>query len=491
MSSSNTTDKTRRIVIEPVTRVEGHGKVTIHLDGKGQVEEARLHVVEFRGFERFIQGRPYWEMPVAVQRLCGICPVSHHLCAAKAVDRIVGGEKLTSTAEKMRRLMHYGQFFQSHALHFFHLASPDLLFGFEADPLQRNVLAVAAKHPELARQGILMRKYGQEVIAATAGRKIHGTGAIPGGINKNLSVQERDALLKDWPQMLAWAESGLKIARDYTMAHLGELADFGSFESNFVSIVRADGALELYDGLLRAIDADGKTIFDKVDNQAYLDYIAEEVRHWSYMKFPFIRSLGPQKGWYRVGPLARVNTCDFIDTPKAEAARQEFKALGKGRPVHVSMAYHWARMIEALYAIEKIGELLRDPDLQGTDLVTSGKRRSEGVGILEAPRGTLFHHYRVDDNDLVSMCNLIVSTTSNNEPMNRAVAGVARKVMNNQATITEGMMNQVEVVIRAYDPCLSCATHAMGQMPLVVEVFDRAGNVLNRRIKSREPVTSR
>ncbi len=491
MSSSSTSNKTRRIVIEPVTRVEGHGKVTIHLNEQGEVEEARLHIVEFRGFERFIQGRPYWEMPVAVQRLCGICPVSHHLCAAKAMDRIVGGEKLTPTAEKMRRLMHYGQVFQSHSLHFFHLSSPDLLFGFEADPLERNVLAVAAKHPELARQGIMMRKYGQEVIAATAGRKIHGTGAIPGGINKNLSIEERDALLADWPQMLRWGQDAVAIARDYTTEHLDELADFGSFDSNFLSIVRTDGAMDLYDGVLRAIDADGKTIFDQVDAQAYLDYIAEEVRPWSYMKFPFIRSLGPQKGWYRVGPLARVNACDFIDTPLAEEARQEFKAVGKGRPVHISMAYHWARMIEVLHTVEKIGDLLRDPDLQGTDLVVSGKRRGEGIAILEAPRGTLFHHYQVNDEDLVTMCNLIVSTTNNNEPMNRAVAGVARKVMTGRTTITEGMMNQVEVVIRAYDPCLSCATHAMGQMPLYVEVFDHAGNVVDRRIKDRKPVASR
>ncbi len=482
------TERARRIVIEPVTRVEGHGKVTIHLDEAGKVDEARLHIVEFRGFERFIQGRPFWEMPVAVQRLCGICPVSHHLCAAKAVDRIVGRESLTPTGEKMRRLMHYGQFFQSHSLHFFHLCSPDLLFGFEADPLQRNVLAVAAKHPELAKQGILMRKWGQEIIKATAGKKIHGTGAIPGGINKNLSIPERDALLAEWPQMLQWAQSGLALARDYTLSHLKDLADFGSFESNFLSIVRRDGAFDIYDGVLRAIDADGKVIFDQVENDAYLDHIAEEVRSWSYMKFPFIRSLGPEKGWYRVGPLARINACDFIDTPLAEEARKEFKALGGGRPVHVSMAYHWCRMIEILHCVEKIGQLLRDPDLQGDDLVAESRgRRSEGIGILEAPRGTLFHHYRVGEDDLVTMCNLIVSTTNNNEPMNRAVTGVARKVMGGQTTITEGMMNQVEVVIRAYDPCLSCATHAMGQMPLAVEVFDHAGNLLHQRVKHSQP----
>ena len=374
--SNSSRRQTRRIVIEPVTRVEGHGKVTVHLDENHRVEQARLHIVEFRGFERFIQGRPYWEMPVAVQRLCGICPVSHHLCAAKAVDRIVGGEHLTPTAEKMRRLMHYGQFFQSHSLHFFHLASPDLLFGFEADPLERNVLAVAAKNPALARQGILMRKYGQEIIEATAGKKIHGTGATPGGINKSLTDADVQHLLEDFDQMVQWAQDGVQIARSYTLDNLDDLVDFGSFESSFMALVRADGAMELYDGGLRAIDADGRTIFDHVDNQDYLEYIAEAVQPWSYMKFPFFRALGPKDGWYRVGPLARVNTCDFIDTPLAEEARREFVEIGGGRPVHVSMAYHWARMIEALHAIEKIGELLNDPDLKGTDLTASGSRRS-------------------------------------------------------------------------------------------------------------------
>jgi len=472
----------RRVVIEPVTRVEGHGKVTILLDEEGRVERARLHIVEFRGFEKFIQGRPYWELPVAVQRLCGICPVSHHLCAAKAVDRIVGGEKLTPTAEKMRRLMHYGQIFQSHALHFFHLSSPDLLFGFDADPMVRNVFGVAGRYPDLAKQGILMRKYGQEIIRATAGKKVHGTGAIPGGINKNLSIEERDFLLEDLDRMTQWSRDAVKIAKDYTLEHLDELVDFGPCESNFMSLVREDGAMELYDGGLRAIDAGGNVIFDHVDDQAYLEHITEEVRNWTYMKFPFINSIGPEKGWYRVGPLARVNACDFIDTPEAEATRQEFKALGGGKPVQVTMAYHWARMIEVLHAVEKIRELLHDPDLQGEDLVTSGERRDEAVGILEAPRGTLFHHYRVDGDDLVTMCNLIVSTTSNNEPMNRSVRGVADRYLSGKE-ITEGLLNRIEVAIRAYDPCLSCATHALGRMPLVVELVDHEGNVVDRRTK--------
>jgi len=475
----------KRIVIEPLTRVEGHGKVTVLLDENGRVERARLHIVEFRGFERFIQGRPYWELPVAVQRLCGICPVSHHLCAAKAVDWIVGGEKLTPTAEKMRRLMHYGQIFQSHALHFFHLASPDLLFGFGSDVASRHVLGVAAKHPDLARQGILMRKYGQEIIKATAGKKVHGTGAVPGGINKNLSLAERDELLRDLPQMREWAKATVKLARDYTVAHLEALGGFGSFPSNHLCLVRPDGALDLYDGGLRAVDAQGERIFDHVEPRHYLEHVAEGVRPWSYMKFPFLKAVGPEDGWYRVGPLARVSACDFIDTPLAEAERREFMAFSGGKPSALTMAYHWARMIELLHAVEKIDELLHDRDLQGTDLVVTGARRREGIAILEAPRGTLFHHYRVDDDDLVTMANLIVSTTSNNEPMNRAVESVARQFLDGRE-ISEGLLNHIEVAIRAYDPCLSCATHALGQMPLVVEVRDAAGQLVSRRVKDSD-----
>lgn len=480
----STSPNARRVVIEPVTRVEGHGKVTILLDEQNRVRQARLHIVEFRGFERFIQGRPFWEAPVLVQRLCGICPVSHHLAAAKAVDRLVGGEKLTPTALKMRLLMHHGQFLQSHALHFFHLASPDLLFGFDADPAKRNVLGVAAEYPELARQGILLRKFGQEVIRLTAGKKIHGTGAIPGGINKNLSIEERDFLLQDMEQILEWSRCALRIARDYTMQNLEKLADFGSFPSNHLSIVRADGTYDIYDGLLRARNAEGAIIFDGVDNQRYLDYIAEEVRPWSYMKFPFIRSLGPEAGWYRVGPLARVNNCDRFDTPEAEAARREFKELTGGKPNNITMAYHWARMIELLHSAEKIRDLLHDPDLQGTDLVVEGERRREAVGIIEAPRGTLFHHYVINEHDQIVRANLIVSTTSNNEPMNRAVTRVAEDYLSGKPEITEGLLNHIEVAIRAYDPCLSCATHALGRMPLIVELLGPAGELVERKVRA-------
>lgn len=469
----------KKIIIDPVTRVEGHGKVTIHLDDNNKVTDARLHIVEFRGFERFILGRPYWEIPVLVQRLCGICPVSHHLAAAKAMDIIVGAKQLTPTAEKMRRLMHYGQILQSHALHFFHLVSPDLLFGFDADPDIRNVIGVIKEHPDLAVQGIMLRKYGQEIIKATSGKKIHGTGAIPGGINKNLSIQEQNFLLKDIDQVLIWCRNALNIAKDYTIKNLDQMAEFGSFDSSHLSIVRKDGALDFYDGGLRAIDSKGKTIFDHVDNQKYHEYIAEEVKSWSYMKFPFIRTLGTDNGWYRVGPLARINTCDYIDTPEAESARKEFKAITNSAPNNMTMCYHWARMIEALHAGETINNLLHDKDLQCNDLVVNGEKQIEGIGIIEAPRGTLFHHYKVNENDLITMANLIVSTTNNNVPMNRAVKKVAEQYISGKPKITEGLLNRVEVAIRAYDPCLSCATHALGKMPLTIELFDCKGKIID------------
>jgi len=480
-----TSTTTRRITIEPLTRVEGHGKVTIVLDGAHRVEEARLHIVEFRGFERFIQGRPFWELPVLVQRLCGICPVSHHLCAAKTVDGILGVDALPPTAEKMRRLMHYGQMFQSHALHFFHLASPDLLFGFDAPVAKRNVIGVIAEHPELAVQGVMMRKFGQEVIRRTAGKRVHGTGAIPGGINKNLSLAERDELLADMEKMLDWSRQAVALARTYTLDHLDEIAGFGSFESNHLSIVRNDGAMDLYDGRLRAVDARGGMLVDGVAPIDYLDILAEEVRPWSYMKFPYLKSLGAENGWYRVGPLARLNTCERIDTPEAEAARVEFFAELGGRPCNVTMAYHWARMVELLHSAEVIRLLLHDADLQGEELVAPpGTRREEYVAMIEAPRGTLTHHYRVDENDQVTMANLIVSTTCNNEAMNRAVKRIADDHLAGRPEITEGMLNRIEVGIRAYDPCLSCATHALGQMPLEVTLVGPGGEMLDRRARS-------
>jgi len=479
----------QKVTIEPVTRVEGHGKVTIHLDDQNNVAESRFHIVEFRGFERFVKGRPYWEAPVLVQRLCGICPVSHHLAAAKALDVIVGagtGDGLTPTGEKMRRLMHYGQMFQSHALHFFHLASPDLLFGVDADPAVRNVIGVAREHKDLAVQGVMMRKFGQEIIRATAGKKIHGTGAIPGGINKHLDPEDKEAFLHgpdpmNIAKMVEWSQGIIDFFKAYYQENQSFIDDFVAFPSNHLSLVREDGALDLYHGVIRAVDADGGIILDGVDCQDYLDCIEEEVRSWSYMKFPYIKSLGPEKGWYRVGPLARLNTCDFIPSPLAQEEFEAFQALTNGKPNNHCLHYHYARLIELLHSAEMMNELLHDPDLMEGELVTKGQKSHKGVGLLEAPRGTLFHHYEINDDDQITSSNLIVSTTNNNEPMNQSVHSVAHSWMDGNAEITEPMMNAVEVAIRAYDPCLSCATHALGQMPLEISLYAQDGKLIDRK----------
>jgi NAD-reducing hydrogenase large subunit len=469
----------RRVAIDPVSRVEGHGKVTLLLDANHHIEQVRLHIVEFRGFEKFIEGRPYWEVPVMVQRLCGICPVSHHLAAAKAFDRVIGAAPVSASANAVRRLMHYGQMLQSHALHFFHLASPDLLFGFDSEVAKRNIVGVAQAHPEIAKKGILLRKFGQEIIRITSGKRIHGTGAVPGGINKLVTLDERNSLQRELPQMLQWAQDAVDIAKQLHAQNPALYNSFGSFRSKLMSLVRADGAMDLFDGVLRVRDADGRILFDQVDDQRYLELIEEEVRPWSYMKFPYLRSLGAQLGWYRVGPLARVQNCDFIPSARAEVERQAFVAWGRGEPVHATLAYHWARMIEMLHAVEVIAELLADPALLSGDLLTSGVRQRHGVGMIEAPRGTLIHDYEVGDDDLVTRCNLIVSTTHNNQAMNEAVRAVARDYLDGQE-LTEGLLNHIEVAIRAYDPCLSCATHALGRMPLEVTLLGADGTLLDR-----------
>ena len=475
----------RRIAIDPVSRVEGHGKVTILLDDQQRVQQVRLHIVEFRGFEKFIEGRPYWEVPVMVQRLCGICPVSHQLAACKALDLVVGAQPITRSAEQIRRLMHYGQVMQSHALHFFYLASPDLLFGFDSDVSLRNIVGVAEAHPDIARKGILLRKFGQELIRVTSGKRIHGTGSIPGGMNKHVSQADRDMLRKDADQLVEWAAEAVDIVKQLHAQNRTLYDGFASFPSKMLSLVRADGAMDLYDGVLRVRDADGQILFDGVSDQRYMDLIEEETRPWTYMKFPHLRSIGRETGWYRVGPLARVQNCDFIPSPLAEAQRREFVDWGHGSLVHATLAYHWARMIEVLHTVEVIRDLLDDTDILQGDLMASGERQGGGIGMIEAPRGTLIHDYRVGPDDLITMCNLIVSTTHNNQAMNEAVRSVAREYLDGKE-LTEGLLNRIEVAIRAFDPCLSCATHALGKMPLDVVLLDADGGLADHVIRSAD-----
>jgi len=481
---------TRKITIDPVTRVEGHGRVTVQMDDQGKVERARFHIVEFRGFERFIQGHPYWEAPLLVQRLCGICPVSHHLAAAKAIDQIYGldPEDLPPTATKIRRLLHYAQVFQSHALHFFYLASPDLLFGLDAPVEKRSVGAVAMEYPDLARMGIQMRQFGQELIKALAGKKIHGITAVPGGVHRTLYPEERNYFLEEnatpsVDTMIKWSQEIVEFIKNYHDKNFTWLDSFASYPSGHLGLVGKDGALELYNGRMRAIDSHGEITLNDVHSDNYLKYFGEGVEKWSYMKFPFLRHLGRKAGWNRVGPLARLNVCDHISTPLANEELREFKAYTNGRPNNHTMHTHWARLIEILHCAELIKNLLNDKDILGEDERPRVNRRPEGIGIIEAPRGTLIHHYQVDENDSITKCNLIVSTTHNNEPMNRAVQWVAQNVLDQQKKITEGMLNQVEVAIRAFDPCLSCATHSMGQMPLILDVLDPEGNIIAKHVK--------
>jgi len=480
----------RKIIIEPVTRVEGHGKVTIKMDKNGKVEDAYLHIVEFRGFEKFIQGHPYWEAPVLVQRLCGICPVSHHLAAAKAIDQLVGidPENLSPTATKLRKLLHFGQVFQSHALHFFYLASPDLLFGINAPAEKRNIVAVATENPELAKKGILMRKFGQEIIKALAGKKIHGILAVPGGVHKTFTKKEREYFLdgKQIPNidtMIAWSKEVIDFIKTFHSENSNWIDNFAAYPSNHLGLInKENGGLELYDGRLRSIDFEGNELLN-IEDIEYKNHFKEAVEPWSYLKFPYMTEYGREKGWNRVGPLARLNTSSHINTPLAEIERLQFKAYTQNKPNNMTMHTHWARLIELLHCAESMKDLLHDDELLGDDLVRKGTPRNKGIGIIEAPRGTLIHEYHTDDKGLITKCNLIVSTTHNNEAMNRGVRKVADDVLSEKLEITEPMLNQIEIAIRAYDPCLSCATHAMGQMPLIVQIEDYKGNLIDEKIR--------
>ncbi|MCL0050278.1 Ni/Fe hydrogenase subunit alpha [Dehalococcoidia bacterium] len=471
----------RKITIEPVTRIEGHARVTIHVNGTGEVENAYLHVDQFRGFEKFCEGRMFFEMPVITPRICGICPVSHHLASAKACDMIAGVTP-PRPALLLRELMHMGQMVQSHSMHFFHLAGPDLIFGFDADPAIRNVVGIIEANPELALKAVRLRKYGQEVIRIVAGRRIHARFAVPGGVNKALTEKERDELLAPIDEMIGYMREGLALAKQWLEANQDVVQRFANFSSGYMGLVDPEsGALELYDGPVRLIDRDGK-LLEQFDGACYLDYIREHVEDWSYLKFPYYKKMGWPAGVYRVAPLGRLNVADCISTPLASEEFKKFKAISKG-PVEPSLYMHYARLIEDIYAAERIRELLEDPDILSTDIITeSNVITGEGVGVIEAPRGTLFHHYWTDENGQITRVNLIVATGHNNWAMSRSVELVAKEFVdvNNP---TEGMLNQVEAAIRAYDPCLSCSTHAIGQMPLVLEVRGPDGELINRLLR--------
>jgi len=468
----------RKITIEPVTRIEGHANVTIHLDDSGKVENAYLHVNQYRGFEKFSEGRMHFEMPEITPRICGICPVSHHLAAAKACDAIIGVEP-PRPAQLLRALMHKGQIIQSHSMHFFMLAGPDLLLGWDADPAIRNVFGIIQANPDLAVKAIKLRKFGQEIIQILGDKKVHPHFAVPGGVNKALSVKERDYILGQLDEMISYVQEGIAVAKAW-MADNQDLIDrFAVFSSGYMGMVLDDGGLNLYDGKLRMIDADGNRL-EEFEGKDYLKHIGEHVEDWSYLKFPFYLKKGWPDGVYRVGPLGRLNAADSIPTPLAQEEFLQFKGLNGGRPAEGTLYFHYARLIEDLYSMERARELLEDPDILSTDIVATPKEiTGEGVGVIEAPRGTLFHHYWTDDQGVITKVNLIVATGHNNWAMNKSVEMVAKEFVDGN-NLTEGMLNRVEGAIRAHDPCLSCSTHAMGQMPLVVELQAADGTLLDK-----------
>ena len=467
----------QRIVIDPVTRIEGHAKISVYLDDSGQVSGAEFHVVEFRGFEKFCEGRSYTEMPGITPRICGICPVSHLLASAKAGDAIMA-VSIPPAADKLRRLMNLGQIVQSHALSFFHLSAPDFLLGWESPPATRNVFGLIQSNAGLARAGIRLRQFGQEIIEVLGGKKIHPAWAVPGGVRSALSPEGRDKIRAWLPEAYATTRTALDLFKQVLLTHEREKELFGNFPSLFMGLVAADGGWEHHGGKLRFTDSSGSIIADQIDPKDYLSVIGEAAEESSYLKSPYYKPLGTAAGIYRVGPLARLNLCTHFGVPQADAELKLFKALGHGA-VTSSFLYHYARLVEILASVELIERALDDADLSSTDLrADAGINCLHGVGASEAPRGTLFHDYKVDRNGLLQKVNLIVATGQNNLAMNRTVAQIARHFL--QGTeITEPMLNRIEHGIRCYDPCLSCSTHALGRMALHVRVLGPGGHVLN------------
>ncbi|MEI6781636.1 MAG: Ni/Fe hydrogenase subunit alpha [Verrucomicrobiota bacterium] len=469
----------QRIIIDPVTRIEGHAKISIFIDDEGNVSDAEFHVVEFRGFEKFCEGRPYSEMPGITPRICGICPVSHLLAAAKAGDAIMA-VNIPPAADKLRRLMNLGQMIQSHALSFFHLSAPDFLLGWDTPPDKRNVFGLIAANADLARAGIRLRQFGQEVIQVLGGQKIHPAWAVPGGVRSPLTEAGRTRIRAWLPEAYATTRIAFDLFKKTLETHKKEVEIFGNFPSLFMGLVEPDGTWEHHGGKLRFTDSSGSIIADQLDPQKYYEYISESVQNSSYLKSPYYSPLGFPDGMYRVGPLARLNVAEQMGTPKADAELKKFKKLGRGRSaVTSSFLYHYARLIEILASIERVEVSMDDPDLLSEDLrADAGINSLRGVGVSEAPRGTLFHDYTVDRDGLLRKVNLIVATGQNNLAMNQTVAQIARHYVRGNK-IPEPMLNRVEHGIRCYDPCLSCSTHAVGQMPLHVQLIGPGGAVLD------------
>jgi NAD-reducing hydrogenase large subunit len=468
----------KKITIDPVTRIEGHAKISIFLDDAGVVSDAQLHVTQVRGFEKFTEGRPYYEMPAITSRICGICPVSHMLASAKACDAIMA-VRIPETAVLLRELIHCAQFVQSHALSFFHLSAPDLLLGMDFDPARRNIIGLIDAHPEMARSGIALRKFGQQVIEGLAKERVHPSWAVPGGVNAPLSVEVRDRTLAELPAARTIATGTLGQFKRVLDGFAEEIANFGNLPTLYAGLVNAAAGVELYEGGIRFVDPDLNIVADQVLGSGYADYIAEAALPNSYLKAPFFKPLGYPAGAYRVGPLARLNVAERCGTPQADAELDEYRQR-YGRVVHSAFHYHYARLIELIHALEKLELLLNHPRILDTTVRAHASVNSaEGIGIIEAPRGTLIHHYKVDDTGGIRWANLVVATGHNNLALNRSIVQVSRRFVDSNK-LQEGMLNRISAVVRAYDPCLSCSTHADGTVAMVVRLIAPDGEVIDQ-----------
>lgn len=470
-------------VIDPVSRIEGHAKITLYLGADGEVADARFHVTEFRGFEEFCRGRPLAEMPGLTARTCGICPVSHLLASAKATDAI-HAVTIPPAASLQRRLANLGQIVQSHVLSFFHLSAPDLLLGMDADPATRNVFGLMQTEPDVVRRGIRLRQFGQEVIEAVAGERIHGRGIVPGGVAEPFTPEARDALRAKLDEALAAATATLALLTSIEHRFSHEVEVFGRFPSLYLAHCADDGTWEHLDGFLRVIDGDGATVVDRLDPADYRTVLGESAKHDSYLKVPYWKALvtgdDPRPGMYRVGPLARINIAERFGTPAADDGLAAFRER-VGRIASSSFHYHHARVLEVITCVERIAAILDDPVLLDPLVrARAGINAHRGVGASEAPRGTLFHDYEVDDHGIVTTVNLIIATGQNELAMNRTILEIARAYVDGPV-LTDGVLNRIEAGVRAYDPCLSCSTHALGQMPMVLELVAPDGELVCQR----------
>ncbi len=459
----------RTIVVDPITRVEGHGKIIINLDESGKVDDAFFSVTEFRGFEKFCEGRMIWDMPTITNRICGFCPVSHHLASVKACESLLGIEPPIA-ANKLRELLHMGQIIHSHALHIFFCALPDFLSTEDTPISYRSIFGLLDTKRNLATNAIRLRKTGQDIVYTVGGSRLHPVTCIPGGMSRHLEYVERMEMLKGIAVALKIAQMGMKMIKDLYAKNTEAFKKFTSFPSLYMGLVQGR-TLDLYDGPLRIINQDG-SMLNEFEAGDYLGFIEEKVEPTSWTKFPYYKESGYPAGSYRVGPLARLNIAESLSTPLANAELGEFKRIGEGKPLQSGFFYHYARMIELLYAVERARDLINDPEILSHEVrIPVEPGAGEGVGVLEAPRGTLFHHYWSNEDGKIVKVNLIIATEHNNHAMNKSVKMVAEKIVKN-GQIKEKDLNKLEMAIRCYDPCLSCSSHAFGKMPLEIIITD-------------------